>query len=236
MSRSELSTTNKRDGCYRPATDPWAAFLSHYDPGYLVYSLTPYDYFFGPKSRVKPDVEPPPRINYHSLHLMLDLCRNSLPKHYLKRWDYLVDARKRYYCIHYKFYSEFHGLQDLRVFEDVLVTRKGNLVEQIRTWEKEGITGAVLGKKKRDLEDMMFQIEKNRAEMPVLIEKVKELARTRDQAAAWLSEMKLTLLREHMQPLVYFVKKAIETLRRQEQEEGELGSVAGPERKTLIFK
>ena len=220
MSHSQLSVTNKRNGCYKPATDPWAAFLSHYDPGYLVYSLTPYDYFFGPESRVKPDVEPPPRINYHSLHVMLDLCRNRLPKHYLKRWDYLVDARKRYYYIHYKFYSEFHGLQDLRAFEEVLVTRKGDLVEQIRAWEKEGVTGAIVNKKKRDLEDMMYQIEKNRAEMPVLIEKVKELAKTRDQAASWLSEMKLTLLREHMHPLVYYVKKAIETMQRQEQEEG----------------
>jgi len=226
--------TKKRNGCYRPATDPWATFLSHYDPSYLVHSLTPYDYFFGPESRVRPDVESPPRIDYHSLHIMLDLCRGCLPKHYLKRWDYLVDARKRYYYIHYKFYSEFHGLQDLRTFEDVLVTRKGNLVERIRAWEKDGITGAVVDKKKRDLEDMMFQIEKNRAEMPVLIERVKELAKTRDQAAAWLSEMKLTLLKEHMQPLVYFVKKAIETMQRQEQEEGESSSVAVAEKTMLI--
>lgn len=160
-------------------------------------------------------------LDYHRLHLMIAFCRPRLPKQYLKRWDYLADARIQYLHLHYIFYTRFNGLQDLRVFEDVLVMRKGDLIEQIREYEEEGRSGAAMDKKKRDLQDIMFQIERNRAELPVLTEQVKYLASKRDKAASWLSEMKLNLLKEQVPPLLYFTKKLVEAEQRQEAERGE---------------
>lgn len=60
MSTSELSGLNKRAPGSKNATDPWAGFLSYENTNHIFLSLNPWDYYFGPQSQVKPDVEPPP--------------------------------------------------------------------------------------------------------------------------------------------------------------------------------
>ena len=211
----------KVDDGYDVATDPWAESLSDSNLNHILLSLSPYDFFFGPKSRVTPDVEPPPRLDYRSIHMMLALCRPGLSKHYMKRWDYLADSRRKYLFLHHKFYWAYHALQDVRAYEEIMVKKKGDLVEQIRDWEQGGVSGAGMEKKRRELEDVMFLIERNRAEMPELTEKVKHLAKVRDQVAAWLSDLKLTLLRNDLKTLVYMAKKGFEVRQRQKAKEGE---------------
>ena len=208
----------KFDQGYDRTKDPWAGFLYQDNANHILLSLSPYEGFFGPKPWLTPQVEPPPEIDYYALHMMIDLCRSSLDPRVLKRWEYLAESRKSYFCIHHKFFMAFHGLQDARSFEEIMAKRMEDLKERIRSLENEGIIGSSIGSKKRDLEDSMIQIGKNRIDMLKLTKTVSELAKSRDQTASWLSRMKSDIITSDLQQLVYMTQKIYENAMSQKPE------------------
>lgn len=221
MASSEATRASKLVGGYDPSEDPWAVHLKDATPNQILLSLSPYEAFFGEKSWHKPQIEPPPQIDYRAVHLMLVLCRSSLTKHVLKRWDYLVEARKQYFWIHHKFHVEFHGLQDARAYDEMIVKRTGDLKEQFEDWEKQGVTGPGMERKKQEFDDLMASIERNRAKMSELINTVTDLAKRRDQAAAWFSNMKSEIVKSDLRALVYLTGKLYESAKAKSAENGE---------------
>ena len=216
MSEPEATKRARIHDSFNSITDPWAGFLHESNLHHILLSLYPHEAFFGPKSCVFPEVEPPPhRIDYRTIHMMLTICRSGLSKHYLKRWDYLADSRKEYFILHYKFSWAFHGLQDAKAFEEIMVKKAGDIKEQIGDWTREGVTGAGMEKKRKELEDLMFQVERNRAEMPRLTEIVKALAKKRDRAAAWLGNLKTILMKDDLRMLVCLTKNLLQKVKSQ---------------------
>jgi len=80
--------------------------------------------------------EPLPIVNYDLIHNILFLSRPYLDRgggqRAFKRFDYLVDARQRYYHIHTKFEESFRELADAFAHAELLDGR----VEQIHELEK----------------------------------------------------------------------------------------------------
>ena len=96
-----------------------------------------------------------------------------------------------------------------------MVKKARDIKEQIGDWTREGVTGAGMEKKRKELEDLMFQVERNRAEMPRLTEIVKALAKKRDRAAAWLGNLKTILMKDDLRMLVCLTKNLLQKVKSQ---------------------
>ena len=194
---------------------------SHVEKTRILCSLTPGDFFFGAESRLASEIEPPPLLDYHTIHMMIGICRQFLDKHDIKRWDYLADSRKNYFEVHQQFYKAFNSLQDAEAYELITTEKKKELELQIQQAEVNGTAKMVVAKKKRDLEDLVWSLAKNRLEMPALAEALRRKAKVRDHAASWLSNMKMQLLRQDLPALVYLVRQVFQNKQRYQAKEGE---------------
>lgn len=200
------------------ATDPAEWLLrvsaSHVEKTRILCSLTPNEFYSGADSSIAADIEPPPLFDYHKIHVMIGIGRPFLSKHDIKRWDYLADARRKYFQIHQNFYKAFHDLQDAQAYQRIMVTRKGELEKQIVQGEYRGTANAVIDKYRRDLEDVVWNLTKNRLEMPLLGMALSKRAKMRDRAAAWLSSMKMYLLQDDLPALMKLVRQLLQNQQR----------------------
>lgn len=133
------------------ATDPteWLMRVpnSHVEKTRILCSLTPNEFYFGADSPVAPDIEPPPLLDYNIIHILIGVARPFLDQHDIKRWDYLADARRKYFEVHQNFYKAFHDLQDAQAYEKIMVRRKAELEVQIVQGEAQGTAKAVIDKR-----------------------------------------------------------------------------------------
>lgn len=66
------------------------------------------------------DTEPLPHLDYCLLNTLISATRSHLDKHTLKRFDYLADARKKYYVAHTKVYAAHRVLLDSHTYHEML--------------------------------------------------------------------------------------------------------------------
>lgn len=187
----------------------------------ILCALTPEEYFFGPKSRVQPDIEPPPFFDYRAVHVMLALARPALDQNTLERWNYLVQARRGYFEVQHKFFDLYHALQDAEAFGRIMFERKCELEQQLLKDEKDTALMQSLEKRRNNLDDLTCILARNRRDVADLVRKVREKAKARDQATAWLSNMKIQLSRNDLPHLVFLAKQNYQAKMNQALEKGE---------------
>lgn len=137
---------------------------------------------------------------------MIRLCAPHVErkdrKKFLKRWEYLAQSRSGYFAVHDRFFQAFNKLSDTRAFDKIMKEKCETMSERFKIMEKSGIAVAILNQKKRELEDTRLQFEKNRGKSIQYLKAVQDLAKKRDEAAAWLSQSKLNMVNGDLKHLV----------------------------------
>ena len=171
------------------------------DPGFERFHIVPMSIMLGRDSSPSAleasfaSIEPLPHIDYHLIHTLLNFCCGGRAnKREMKRYDYLIDARKSYFQSHRLFTRAFNGLQDAYAYGLQLEHKKMKL-------EKSG-SGKV-----KDLEIVASQIQKNYMDLNYRLGEALERQRRRQQLTAWFSTMKNDFIKSEMPRLSYVGKQ-----------------------------
>ncbi|KAL8739560.1 MAG: hypothetical protein Q9190_007653, partial [Brigantiaea leucoxantha] len=144
-------------------------------------------------SQPHPDAEPEPdpQLNYTLLNALVHLCSSVLTTRDLKCFDYIVQSRQHYYMGHQKFHLTYRELQDCEAYSIILDRQKQEILDKGFPWDE------------NKLQEIDRQHQLNDADMQMLVKKVLDCAKVRDQATAWFSDAKVGFVRSEMPRLLF---------------------------------
>lgn len=141
-------------------------------------------------------IEPLPHVDYHLIYVLLNLCYGGkMNKREVKRYDYLIDARKHYYRSHYLFMLAFSNLQDAHAY--------GLQLDHEKTKLEESGSGTA-----EDLETIATAMQSNYMDLNYCLGELVERRRRRLHVTTWFSSMKYDFIRSEMSRLTFVGKQA----------------------------
>lgn len=141
------------------------------------------------------DIEPLPYLDYHLVFILLCIYRSANNKREIKRYDYLIEARKYYYRAHYHVMVAFHRLQDAYSYSQQLEREKMKL-------KRSGFS------KLGDLKTIEATIQRNYIDVAFRLHEVDEHRKRRIEITNSFSTMKHDFLESEMPRLNYIGKQA----------------------------
>ncbi|KAL8958458.1 MAG: hypothetical protein Q9183_005832, partial [Haloplaca sp. 2 TL-2023] len=143
--------------------------------------------------------EPGPPIDYHVLHILIQMCRSKLTKQDFKNIDVLIYCRRQFHRTRedHAFYSR--GINDALAYQTILVQERENIL-------KAGRDRAALEKVKQNHKKFM----RNRQEMSLQRKKVAAYKKRSDAAGAVLRSVKEQILKSETPRMVWAAQKLYE--------------------------
>lgn len=167
------------------------------------------------------DNEPLPSLDYHLLHLLINLTRPCLNGRDLKRYDYLAEGRRWYFIGLSKFQDAFMELQAASTHGKILAARFDELAQKLRGSISSAKNPSALASNSASALDHEQYINKLQCEMATIelarrrnnedlrqiLLLVERRAKARDKATAWFSSLKWKFLQTEVPALVDMVKQ-----------------------------
>ena len=161
------------------------------------------------------DYEPLPFLDYHLLYTLISLARPYLDGRDIKRFDYLIQARRWYFTGHVKSQAAFIELQSASAYEEILAARSDKVAQALQQGRSSSANDACptpdckqqLDKSERELADIETARRKNNEDLRRLLLVVENRAKARDHATTWLSSLKWKFLQTEVPTLVNIAKQ-----------------------------
>ena len=172
----------------------------------------PYEYYFGPNSPVKPEVDPAPHLPYDRIYSHVRYCAQFVDrgqlKEFLKGYEYTAQSRANYLTINEKYQYICHGLQDAKAFHTIMRARKVEVKKTLAVLEEQGGTELAVRKKRTELEAIDLQIQKNAREVPDLLARERDLSLRRNAVRSEFIAMKKKL-NDKILPELWYIAREI---------------------------
>ena len=143
--------------------------------------------------------EPGPPIDYHILHILIEMCRSKLTKQDLKNIDVLIHCRRQFYRTREDHAYFSRGMCDAYAYQTILIQERENIL-------KTGRDELAVEKVKQNHKKYM----RNSRDMSLQRKKVEAYKKRSDVAGEILSRVKEQILKSETPRLVWAAQKLYE--------------------------